>query len=136
MISYDTLILVFLSVAIMFISLLIYIVKQPQVKPSVLPPVSDPALPEIRERAVERLICLPHFRSIRDGSLFDYRSGASLRTCTCEALPYPHLILKYGQQQGIVFETAGALDQYVSVQEATGRLLTGRLAPSSTGEGC
>ena len=127
------LVMVGVMLATLIAALVIY--RRSPIEPEVRPLVSDPALPEIRERAVGRLLNLPHFRRILDGSLFDYCSGASLRTCTCEALPYPHLILDYGRKRSVVFETAGALEQYVAVQEAIGRLLMGRSALGSTGEG-
>lgn len=100
--------------------------------PDPLPPVSDPALPEIQKQLVERLSQLPHFRRILDGSLFDYYRGARLHICTCEQLPYPHLLLTYGPKQGIVFQSAGALEHYVAVQEAVAVVLARPGSISST----
>lgn len=109
-----------------------WVYRRPSPVPDALPlrAITDPAPPEIQERAVARLLRLPHFRRILDGSVFDYHRGASLEICDCPRLPYPHLILQYGGQQSVVFETAGALEQYVAVQEAVAELLrTGRHAP-------
>lgn len=102
-----------------------------------LPAITDPALPEIQERAVARLLRLPHFRRILDGSVFDYHCGASLEICDCQRLPYSHLIVHYGGKQSVVFKTAGALEQYVAVQEAVAASLMIGLnsSPSPVTEG-
>ena len=85
--------------------------------------VPDPALPEIQTRAMERLLSLPHFRRILDGSVFDYYRGTRLEICDCKQIPYPHLVLDYGGKQRVAFETAGGLEHYVAVQEAVAALL-------------
>ena len=88
-----------------------------------LPAVADPALPELQDQAVARLLRLPHVRKILDGSLFDYYRGARLHVCQCRRLSYPHIELDYGGKMGLLFQSAGALAQYVTVQEAIGALL-------------
>jgi len=112
---------------VVLIVILAWIYRRSTPKPAAEPEpprhVIDPALPEIQARAVERLLSLPHFRRILDGSVFDYYRGASLDTCDCTKLPYPHLILHYGGKQSVVFETASALEQYVAVQEAVAAML-------------
>ena len=95
---------------------------KPEAKPQ-RPVPDDPALPEIQTKAMERLLSLPHFRRILDGSLFDYYQGARLETCDCTKLPYPHLTLDYGGKLGVVFETASGLEHYVAVQEAVAAML-------------
>ena len=116
------------------IAILAWIYRRSTPKPAAEPEpprhVIDPALPEIQARAVERLLSLPHFRRILDGSVFDYYRGASLDTCDCTKLPYPHLILHYGGKQSVVFETAPALEQYVAVQEAVAAMLMGGMKNS------
>ncbi len=101
--------------------------------------VPDPALPAIQDQAVSRLLRLPQFRRTLDGALFDYYRGACLALCTCKDLPYPHLNLSYGDKMGVAFETAGALEHYVAVQEKVGALLNGG-APThrsvDSSEGC
>ncbi|MBI5920480.1 MAG: hypothetical protein HY847_02385 [Betaproteobacteria bacterium] len=84
---------------------------------------ADPALPELQERAVFRLLRLPHFCLMLDGTLFDFFRGACLETCRCKKLPYPHLMLFYGGEQTVVFQTARALEQYVALQETVAELL-------------
>lgn len=84
---------------------------------------NDPALPEVQTRAVERLLRLPHFRRILDGSLFDFYQGARLKVCDCDKLAYPHLLIEYSDNQGLIFETAAALEHYVEVQEAVSAML-------------
>ena len=88
----------------------------PQEPPS--RPVADPALPAIQAQAVARLLRLPHFRRIPDGSLVDFYCGSRLTVCECKQLPYPHLVVRYGDALGVALESAGALEQYVAVQEA------------------
>jgi len=95
------------------------------------PLVLDPALPDVQAQMIERLVRLPHVRRLRDGSVFDYFRGARLYTCRCSQLSYPHLILSYGRKSSVVFEAAGSLAHYVSVQESIARLLaTGTGSPS------
>ena len=89
-----------------------------------LPPaVSDPAGPDLEDRAVARLLTLPHFGRIAEGSIVDYYGGGRLTSCNCPKLPYPHLVLDTGGRQGMAFYTASALDQYVAVQEAVAAML-------------
>ncbi|MBI5921292.1 MAG: hypothetical protein HY847_06535 [Betaproteobacteria bacterium] len=80
--------------------------------------VTDPVLPAIQAQAVARLIRLPHFRRIPDGSLVDFYCGSRLTVCGCKQLPYPHLVVQYGDALAVAFESDGALEQYVAVQEA------------------
>lgn len=118
------------------ISVIAFVSLRSSPKPEAEPrrPVTDPALPEIRDQAISRLLSLPHFRRILDGTIFDYYRGARLETCDCEQLPYPHLILDYGGKQSVVFETSGALEQYVAVQEAVAAsLMTGMNSGPSSG---
>ena len=123
-------ILITLGVVATLAALSLWIYRRCKPKPEAtveieLPPrVTDPALPDIQNRAVERLLRLSHFRRILDGSLFDYYQGARLETCDCTKLPYPHLTLDYGGKLGVLFETAGALEHYVAVQEAVAAMLT------------
>ncbi|MBI5923609.1 MAG: hypothetical protein HY847_18420 [Betaproteobacteria bacterium] len=108
----------------------------PQAEALPLPAITEPVLPDIQERAIARLLRLSHFRRILDGSVFDYHCGASLEICDCQQLPYPHLILPYGDKQSVVFETADALEQYVVVQETVAELLrTGMKASGPVAEG-
>ena len=126
-------ILIVVAVSAM-VGLLVYVCCSPDPAPEAPPPrfVTDPALPTIQDRAIARLLRLPHFRRTLGGALFDYYRGAHLETCTCKQLPYPHLQVTYGGKQGALFETAGALEQYVSLQEMVGAmLLAGRSSPAS-----
>lgn len=121
------------------IGTIVWICRRPSPVPDALPlrAKSDPASPEIQERAVARLLRLPHFRRILDGSVLDFHRGAYLELCDCQRLPYPHLIVHYGGKQSVVFETAGALEQYVAVQEAVAASLSTGLnsSPSPVTEG-
>jgi len=87
------------------------------------PVPDDPALPEIQALATDRLLRLPHFRRILDGSLFDFYRGTRLTICDCTKPPYPHLTLDYGGKQMLAFESAGGLEHYVAVQEAVAAML-------------
>ncbi|MFA6310999.1 MAG: hypothetical protein WCV99_11135 [Sterolibacterium sp.] len=131
--------LLIITVSVLLIGMIAWVCLPPSFKAEALPlpAITDPALPEIQERAILRLLRLPHFRRILDGTVFDYYRGACLEVCECQRLPYPHLILNYGGQQSVVFQTAGALEQYVAVQETVAASLrTGvNSSPSPVTEG-
>lgn len=123
----DILITLFVIAAFTFlIGMTVWGLRRSSPQTEAAPPraILDPAGPEIQDQAIVRLLRLPHFRRIMDGSVFDYRRGARLAVCDCNKLPYPHLLLDYGSKLGVVFATAGALEHYVAVQEAVAAMLT------------
>lgn len=82
--------------------------------------IADAASAEEQQAAIEHLASLPHFRKLRDGSLFDYLQGSRIMPCRCgDGLPF-HLMVRYGKgwRHGIALVSRGALTQYLSVQDA------------------
>lgn len=72
-----------------------------------------------------QLAALPHFRQLRDGSVVEFFHGQRIAPCRWGEEP-PHLALFHGKNALITFMTAEAMDHYLSIQEAVGRLLTSR----------
>ena len=131
----DNLIIIAIVVlAVTLIGLILFVWLRPTPAPVTAPRrfVTDPALPAIQDAAIARLLQLPQFRRVLDGGLFDYYRGACLESCDCTRLPYPHLLLSYGGGQGVLFETAGSLEHYVSVQERVAATLMAGTVPSAS----
>lgn len=115
----------------------------PVAEPSVSPVsaiglyLTDPAPPALQDGAVGRLQRLPHIRRLVDGTLLDYYRGSRIETCQCQHIPYPHLVVCYGDKRNIALATASALEQFVAMQEAIGALLGQAMKSRNTiVEGC
>ena len=51
----------------------------------------------IQKRAIERLLALPQFRELLDGTLIDWSTGAVIRPCDCNQTSQPHMMVKWGR---------------------------------------
>ena len=124
-------IILFALLAVLVVAIVILLCRSEDAPKPRYEVVADPAVPEIQDRALERLAQLPHFRRLRDGSLHDYFRGSRLSRCTCSDLPFPHLLLKYGDKHTIAFETTAGLYHYIACQENIAALLVSVLPRES-----